>query len=79
MAQSKRASRKKNGFRKFWRLGMEEFNTAQFDISSDDTLTVREGNYQYNIFNIIKRYGTSTEIFFSDHRRKPRARPHRNL
>jgi len=64
MAQSKRSKKKKNGFRKFWRLGMEEFNTAQFEISADDTLALREGNYQYNIFNIIKRYGTSTEIFF---------------
>lgn len=64
MAQSKRVKRKKNGFRKFWRLGFEEFNTAPFEISADDTLMVREGNYQYNIFNIIKRYGTGTEILF---------------
>jgi hypothetical protein len=43
---------------------MEEFNTAQFEISSDDTLMVREGNYQYNIFNIIKRYGTVLRYSF---------------
>jgi arginine decarboxylase len=60
----KTARKKKNGFRKFWRLGMEEFNTAMFDVSPDGELIVREGNFQYNIFDIIKKYGTSTEIVF---------------
>jgi arginine decarboxylase-like protein len=55
---------KKNGFRKFWHLGQEEVNTGQFDITPEGTLLVREGNYQYNIYDIIKKYGTSTEIFF---------------
>lgn len=61
---TKAASKKKNGFRKFWRLGSEEFNTQQFDISPDGELIVREGNYQYNVFDIVKKYGTSTEIVF---------------
>lgn len=51
-------------FKKFWKLGVEEFNTQNFDISPDGELIVREGNYQYNIFNIVKKYGTPTEIFF---------------
>ncbi|MDE2312475.1 MAG: hypothetical protein KGJ93_05340 [Patescibacteria group bacterium] len=62
MAKSKIKS--KNGFRKFWRLGLEEFNTGMFDINPDGELIVREGNYQYNIFDIVKKYGTSTEIVF---------------
>ncbi len=61
---TKTASKKKNGFRKFWRLGMEEYNTGVFDIGPDGELVVREGNYQYNIFDIIKKYGTPTEIMF---------------
>ena len=61
---SKSAAKKKNGFRKFWRLGIEEYNTQNFDISPDGELIVREGNYQYNIFDIVKKYGTSTEIMF---------------
>lgn len=61
---AKGASKKKNGFRKFWRLGFDEFNTQNFDISPDGELIVREGNYQYNIFDIVKKYGTSTEIVF---------------
>ena len=65
-AKVKRIKRKKkkNGHRKFWRLGFEEFNTNHFDIDGDGELIVREGNYQYNIFNIVKKYGTATEILF---------------
>jgi len=58
------AKKKKNGFKKFWRLGMDEFNTQNFDIGPDGELIVREGNYQYNIFDIVKKYGTATEIMF---------------
>ncbi len=61
---TKSASKKRNGFRKFWRLGVEEYNTHNFDISPDGELIVREGNYQYNIFDVVKKYGTSTEIVF---------------
>lgn len=53
-----------NGFKKFWRLGIPELYTEHFDINTDGELIVREGNYQYNIFNIVKKYGTSTEIVF---------------
>ena len=61
---AKRAKRKRNGFKKFWKLGVEEYNTSHFDISRDGELIVREGNYQYNIYDIVKKYGTSTEIVF---------------
>lgn len=62
--KKKSIAKQKNGFKKFWRLGLEEFNTGNFDISPDGELIVREGNYQYNIFDIVKKYGTSTEIMF---------------
>src|SRR3954464_15314098 len=61
---AKSAKKKKNGFRKFWRLGLDEFNTQQYDINPDGELIVREGNYQYNIFDIVKKYGSPTEIVF---------------
>ncbi len=64
MRHAKKSKKKKNGHRKFWRLGIEEFNTAPFDVSSEGTLVVREGNYQYNIYDIVKKYGTGTEILF---------------
>jgi arginine decarboxylase len=56
--------KKKNGFKKFWRLGLEEFNTQNFDIGPDGELIVREGNFQYNIYDLVKKYGSPTEIFF---------------
>ena len=58
-----RAKVPKNGRKKFWSLGIEEANTAQFDIVGNN-LVVREGNYQYNLTDIIKKHGTPTEIFF---------------
>ncbi len=61
---TKTASKKKNGFKKFWRLGLDEVNTHNFDIGPDGELIIREGNFQYNIFDIVKKYGTSTEIVF---------------
>ena len=62
--RAKNKSKKKNGHRRFWQLGREEVNTAHFDVTPEGTLLVREGNYQYNIYNIIKKHGTPTEIFF---------------
>src|SRR3989338_5666144 len=62
--RKKKLKKKKNGFKKFWKLGMEEFNTQHFDINNNGELIVREGNFQYNIFDIVKKYGTSTEIVF---------------
>ncbi len=65
--RKKRRVKKKNlraKFKKFWKLGLEEFNTQYFDISNDGELIVREGNFQYNILDIVKKYGTATEIAF---------------
>src|SRR3989344_7286510 len=57
---------KKNGknWKKIWKLGVEEWNTQHFDINPDGELVVKEGHFQYNIFDIAKKYGTLTEIFF---------------
>ena len=43
---------------------MEEYNTGPFDITPDGNLVVKEGNYQYNIFELIKRYGSPLEVVF---------------
>ncbi|MEN9413389.1 MAG: hypothetical protein RLZZ342_476 [Candidatus Parcubacteria bacterium] len=60
----KKTQNQKNGFRKFWRIGFDECNTGNFDINPEGELIAREGNYQYNIAKVIKKYGTSTEILF---------------
>jgi len=54
----------RNGYRHFWKLGKEEFNTQHFDVSKKGELTAREGNYQYNISELAKKYGTPLEIVF---------------
>lgn len=55
---------KQNGFKQFWNLGQEEVQTENFDISKDGSLIVREGNYQYDLEKIIRKFGTPTEIYF---------------
>ncbi|MDD4271438.1 MAG: hypothetical protein PHF50_01395 [Patescibacteria group bacterium] len=51
-------------FYNFWKLGEEQFNTEFFGISNDGELVVREGNYQYNIFDLVKKFGAPLEIAF---------------
>jgi len=58
-----RRNRKKN-FQRFWKLGSKDLNTQYFDVNADGVLIVREGNYQYNIMDLVKRFGTSLEIAF---------------
>ncbi len=50
--------------KKFWKLGRKEFNTDIFDINKFGNLVVKEGNYQYNIMDLIKKFGTPLEIVF---------------
>ena len=62
--KTKRAKKPGKNWRKFWKLGVEDFNTQYFNITKDGELTVQEGNYVYNINDIVKKYGTPTEIVF---------------
>ena len=66
MPEKKTKKIKKQGknWRKFWKLGVPEFNTQYFDVTKDGELVVQEGNYIYNLNEIIKKYGTPTEIVF---------------
>jgi len=51
-------------FVKFWKLGSPELNTADFGISRDGELVLHEGNYQYNLFNLARKFGTPLEVAF---------------
>lgn len=51
-------------WKKFWKLGVEEWNTNFFDVSKEGDLTVSEGHYVYNINSLAKKYGTPLQIFF---------------
>lgn len=50
--------------KKFWKLGKKEFNTEIFDINKSGELVVKEGNYQYNLMDLIKKFGTPLEVTF---------------
>ncbi len=54
----------KRNFKKFWKLGQEEFNTQFFGITPNSELMLKEGNYQYNIAQLVKKYGTPLEVVF---------------
>ncbi|MBI2415818.1 MAG: hypothetical protein HYV33_04110 [Candidatus Kerfeldbacteria bacterium] len=54
----------KKNFKRFWKLGREEFNTQYFDITKNGELMLKEGNYQYNIAKLVKQYGTALEVMF---------------
>ena len=66
MKKKKATKKKKNGknWKKFWKLGIEDFNTQYFNVTKAGELTVQEGNYVYNLNEIVKKYGTPTEIVF---------------
>lgn len=43
-------------------MGRREYNTQYFDLSKDGDLIINEGNYQYDITEIVKKYGTPLKI-----------------
>lgn len=49
---------------KFWKLGRPELNTASFGISRDGELVLHEGNYQYNLHDLARKFGTPLEVAF---------------
>ena len=53
-----------NNRKKFWKLGVPEFNTQYFDFNKDGELIVKEGNNQYNVRFLAEKLGTPLEIFF---------------
>lgn len=50
-------------YKKFWKLGQKEYNTEYFDINKDGELTIREGNYMYNVYDLARKAGGSVEVF----------------
>lgn len=63
MARQKNKKQGKN-WRKFWKLGIEEFNTQFFGVSKDGELTAMEGNHVYNINDLAQKYGTPLQVVF---------------
>jgi arginine decarboxylase len=59
-----RTRKPSKSWRKFWKLGVEEYNTKYFDITKEGELSVREGNYVYNLNEIVRKYGSPVEVVF---------------
>jgi len=64
MKKRKKARKAEKNWKKFWKLGVEEFNTQYFNLTKEGELVVQEGNYIYNLNEIVKKYGSPTEIVF---------------
>ena len=58
--------KKKSGknWRKFWKLGVDEFNTQFLNVSKDGNLTAVEGNHIYDLSKLALKYGTPLQIVF---------------
>jgi arginine decarboxylase len=60
----KRAKRPQKNWKKFWKLGADEFNTQFFGINKDGDLTATEGHNIYNINDLAEKYGTPLQVVF---------------
>lgn len=66
MIEKKVKKIKKQGknWKKFWKLGADEFNTQFFGISKDGNLTATEGHHVYNLSELAHKYGTPLQVVF---------------
>ena len=66
MGKKKKKRSKKQGknWKKFWKLGVEDFNTQFFGISQDGELTAIEGQHVYNLNDLAQKYGTPLQVVF---------------
>ena len=60
----KKPKRQQKNWKKFWKLGAEDFNTQFFDVSKDGELIATEGNHIYNLNDIAHKYGTPLQVVF---------------
>jgi arginine decarboxylase len=54
---------KKKSVKHVWKLGDREVGTDVFDANKDGELIIREGHYQYNVHDLVRKFGSSIEIF----------------
>jgi arginine decarboxylase len=62
--KSKKPKRPEKNWKKFWKLGSEEFNTQFFGVSKDAELTAIEGHHIYNLNDLAQKYGTPLQVVF---------------
>jgi arginine decarboxylase len=62
--KTKKIKRPQKNWKKFWKLGADEFNTQFFGINKDGDLTATEGHNIYNINDLAQKYGTPLQVVF---------------
>jgi arginine decarboxylase len=62
--KAKKLKKPEKNWNKFWKLGVEEWNTQYFGVSSDGELTATEGHHVYNLSAIAQKYGTPLQVIF---------------
>jgi arginine decarboxylase len=62
--KTKKTKRPQKNWKKFWKLGVDEFNTQFFGINKDGDLTATEGHNIYNINDLAQKYGTPLQVVF---------------
>ena len=63
-AKNKKTKKLGKNWKKFWKLGIEDFNTQFFDVSKDGELIATEGHHVYNLNDIAQKYGTPLQVVF---------------
>ena len=54
---------KQKTHKQFWKLGNRDVGTETFDVNKAGELIIREGHYQYNVYDLVRKFGSSLEIF----------------
>ena len=54
---------KSKTLKQYWKLGNREVGTEMYDANPDGELIIREGHYQYNVHDLVRKFGSSLEIF----------------
>jgi len=60
----KKLKKQGKNWRKFWKLGVDGWNTQFFGVNKDHELTANEGHHIYNLSDLAQKYGTPLQIIF---------------
>jgi arginine decarboxylase len=62
--KSKKSKKHEKNWKKFWKLGVDEWNTQFFGIDKEGDLTITEGHHVYNFNDLAHKYGTPLQVIF---------------
>lgn len=60
----KNKKKESKNWKKFWKLGVSEWNTEFFGVNKDGNLTVTEGHHIYNLKELARKFGTPLQVVF---------------